>query len=186
MGTTHCDVAVVGGGLVGLSLAFELAGGGASVTVVDAGLPGRATDAGAGILSPDTSADADRGSFEFARWAGAHYPTLLAQLGAEGIDTGGTGYARCGLLSVGLRPHEDGWFQPFADLVTTRSADAVSEITTSTAEGLFPPLGSVHRVLHCTSAARVDGRGLAEALRRAHRPAAKLVSGTVRGSVVHQ
>ena len=106
----------------------------------------------------------------------------MAQLGAEGIDTGGTGYARCGLLSVGLRPHEDGWFQPFADLVTTRSADAVSEITTSTAEGLFPPLGSVHRVLHCTSAARVDGRGLAEALRRgAQARGVKLVSGTVRG-----
>jgi D-amino-acid dehydrogenase len=182
MGTTHCDVAVVGGGLVGLSLAFELAGGGASVTVVDAGLPGRATDAGAGILSPDTSADADRDSFEFALGAAAHYPTLLAQLGAEGIDTDGTGYARCGLLSVGLRPHEDGWFQPFADLVTARSAGVVSEITTSAAESLFPPLGSVHRVLHCTSAARVDGRGLADALRRgAQARGVQLVSATVRG-----
>jgi D-amino-acid dehydrogenase len=182
MGTTHCDVAVVGGGLVGLSLAFELAGGGASVTVVDAGFPGRATDAGAGILSPDTSADADRDSFEFAFGAAAHYPTLLAQLGAEGIDTDGIGYARCGLLSVGLRPHEDAWFQPFADLVTARSADVVSEITTSTAENLFPPLGSVHRVLHCTSAARVDGRGLAEALRRgAQARGVQMVSGTVRG-----
>jgi D-amino-acid dehydrogenase len=182
MGTMHCDVAVVGGGLVGLSLAFELAGGGASVTVIDAAFPGRATDAGAGILSPDTSADADRDSFEFGLGAAAHYPTLLAQLGAEGIDTGGTGYAGCGLLSVGLRPHEDAWFQPFAELVTARSADVVSEITTSTAETLFPPLGSVQRVLHCTSAARVDGRGLAEALRQgAQARGVRMVSGTVRG-----
>ncbi len=182
MGTTHCDVVVVGGGLVGLSLAFELAGGGAAVALVDAGFPGRATDAGAGILSPDTSADADRDSFEFALGAAAHYPTLLAQLGAEGIDTGGSGYARCGLLSVGLRPHEDAWFQPFADLVTARSAEAVSEITTSTAESLFPPLGSAHRVLHCTSAARIDGRGLADALRQGARArGVRLVSGAVRG-----
>ena len=62
-----CDVAVVGGGLVGLSLAFALAGGGATVTVIDAGLPGRATDAGAGILSPDTSPDVDVAAFEFGR-----------------------------------------------------------------------------------------------------------------------
>ena len=52
-------MAVVGAGLVGLSLAYELACLGASVTVVDAGHPGRATDAGAGILSPATSAEAD-------------------------------------------------------------------------------------------------------------------------------
>jgi D-amino-acid dehydrogenase len=52
--TDHCDVAVVGGGLVGLSLAYELACRGASVIVIDAGFAGRATDAGAGILSPDT------------------------------------------------------------------------------------------------------------------------------------
>ena len=36
----HCDVAIVGAGLVGLSLAYELASLGASVAVFDAGHPG--------------------------------------------------------------------------------------------------------------------------------------------------
>ena len=58
MSGDRCDVAVVGAGLVGLSLAYELASLGASVTVIDAGHPGRATDAGAGILSPLTSVEA--------------------------------------------------------------------------------------------------------------------------------
>src|ERR1700679_356090 len=129
MSSTTCDVAVVGGGLVGLSLAFALAGGGAAVTVIDAGLPGRATAAGAGILSPDTSADDDAGAFEFGRGAGAHYPDLLAQIGAEGVDVDGAGYAVCGLVSVVLRPPEDTWFQPFADLVAHRSPGVVAEIT---------------------------------------------------------
>jgi D-amino-acid dehydrogenase len=167
MPSSTCDVAVVGGGLVGLSLAFALAGAGAAVTVIDAGVPGRATAAGAGILSPDTSVDDDAGAFEFGRGAGAHYPDLLGQIGAEGVDVDGTGYAVCGLVSVVLRPHEDSWFQPFADLVTRRSSAVVAEITTDAARALFPPLGDVHRVLHCTNAARVDGRGLADALGRA-------------------
>jgi D-amino-acid dehydrogenase len=184
MSAATCDVAVVGGGLVGLSLAFALAGGGAAVTVIDAGLPGRATAAGAGILSPDTSPDDDEGAFEFGRGAGAHYLDLLEQIGAEGVDTDGTGYAVCGLLSIGLRPHEDSWFQPFADLVASRSSEVVTEITTDAARALFPPLGPVHRVLHCTNAARVDGRGMAEALRRAAEArGVTFVSGVVNGIV---
>jgi D-amino-acid dehydrogenase len=182
MRTPTCDVAIAGGGLVGLSLAFELAGRGASVTVIDADRPGRATDAGAGILSPDTSAGPDPASFEFGRGAGAHYPALLAQIGAEGVDIDGTGYANCGLLSLGLRPGENSWFQPFVDLVSGRSAPVVTEITPDAARALFPPLGPLHRVLHCSSAARVDGRGMAEALRQATRSrGVSFVSGLVRG-----
>ena len=79
----RCDVAVVGAGLVGLSLAYELAGLGASVTVVDAGHPGRATDAGAGILSPVTSPETDAALWPFLRGAGAHYPALLRRLELE-------------------------------------------------------------------------------------------------------
>jgi len=184
MSGTTCDVAVVGGGLVGLSLAFALAGGGVAVTVIDAGIPGRATDAGAGILSPDTSAEADADAFEFGRGAGAYYPDLLEQIGAEGVAVDGSGYAVCGLVSVGLRPHEDSWFQPFATMVTGRSSGVVSEISTDDARALFPSLGPVHRALHCTNAARVDGRGLAQSLRQAAvARGVRFLSGTVRGIV---
>ncbi len=161
------DVAVVGAGLVGVSLAYELACLGASVTVIDAGHPGRATDAGAGILSPVTSHQADDELWPFLRQAGAHYPALLQRIEADGVATTGTGYGRCGILSVGLRAHEDGWFSPFADTVLRRAPGEVAEITAEEAGALFPPLGPVHRVLHAPGSARVDGRGMAAALREA-------------------
>ncbi|HEX3334318.1 MAG TPA: FAD-binding oxidoreductase [Acidimicrobiales bacterium] len=161
----RCDVAVVGAGLVGLSLAYELACLGAAVTVVDAGHPGRATDAGAGILSPATSVEADAELWPFLQQAGAHYPDLLRRLEADGVDVAAAGYGRCGLLSLGLREHEDAWFAPFADIVLRRTAGAVSEITPAEARRIFPPLGPVHRALYAPTSARVDGRGMAAAVR---------------------
>jgi D-amino-acid dehydrogenase len=52
------DAIVVGGGVVGLSTAYHLTLGGAKTLLVDRRHPGRATDAGAGILSAasDTAA----------------------------------------------------------------------------------------------------------------------------------
>jgi D-amino-acid dehydrogenase len=161
------DVAVLGAGLVGLSLAYELACLGARVTVVDAAHPGRATDAGAGILSPATSTETDPDLWSFLRQSGVHYPPLLARLRADGVDTAGAGYGTCGILSIGLRPREDGWFGPFADMVVRRSPGDVTEITPEEAGALFPPLGPVHRVVSAPGAARVDGRGMAAALREA-------------------
>jgi glycine/D-amino acid oxidase-like deaminating enzyme len=160
-------VAVVGAGLVGLSLAYELACLGADVTVIDAAHPGRATDAGAGILSPVTNTEADQALWPFLRQCGAHYPALLARMEADGVDVAGAGYGACGLLSLGLRQHEDQWFAPFADLVLGRAPGEVVEISPHEAASLFPPLGAVHRALHAPGSARVDGRGMAAALRRA-------------------
>jgi D-amino-acid dehydrogenase len=167
MSEERCDVAVIGAGLVGVSLAYELACLGTSVTVIDAGHPGRATDAGAGILSPVTSMETDEALWLFARQAGAHYPDLLQRMASDGVDVSGTGYGRCGMLSLGLRPNEDEWFAPFAELVLHRSRGEITEITPEEASSLFPPLGPVHRVLHAPTSARVDGRGMAAALRQA-------------------
>src|SRR3984957_20787081 len=165
MSDERCDVAVIGAGLVGVSLAYELACLGASVTVIDAGHPGRATDAGAGILSPVTSMETDEALWLFSRQAGAHYPDLLQRMASDGVDMGATGYGRCGMLSLGLRPNEDEWFAPFAELVLRRAPGEITEITPEEASSLFPPLGPVHRVLHAPASARVDGRGMAAALR---------------------
>src|SRR5580698_3073180 len=167
MSEGRCDVAVVGAGLVGLSLAYELACLGASVTVIDAGHAGRATDAGAGILSPLTSVEADADLWPFLRQAGLHYPALLARLATDGADLDPTGYGRCGILSIGLRESEEEWFAPFAETVQRRAPGEVIEITPEEASSLFPPLGPVHRVLHAPASARVDGRGMAAALRLA-------------------
>jgi D-amino-acid dehydrogenase len=177
-----CDVAVVGAGLVGLALAYELACLGVAVTVVDGAHPGRATDAGAGILSPVTSAEPDDELWPFLRRCGAHYPGLVERLAADGAEPAATGYQRCGILSLVLRPHEETWFEPFADLVLRRAPEEVAEISPAEAVALFPPLGPVHRVLHAPGSARVDGRGMADALRRA--AAARgvtFVSGVVEG-----
>jgi D-amino-acid dehydrogenase len=161
------DVAVVGAGIVGLSLAYELACLGASVTVVDAAHAGRATDAGAGILSPATSMETDPDLWPFLRQCGAHYPGLLERLAADGAQTAEAAYGTCGILNVVLRAHENEWFAPFAEMAMRRSPGDVAEITPGDARSLFPPLGRMHRVLHAPGAARVDGRGVASALREA-------------------
>ncbi len=148
------------------------------------GYPGRATDAGAGILSPATSAEADDELWPFLRQAGAHYPALLQRMVTDGVEVSSAGYGACGILSIGLRPHEDGWFAPFAEGVLRRSPGEVAEITPEEAGSLFPPLGPVHRVLHAPGAARVDGRGMADALRRAAAErGVTFVAGAVHGVV---
>jgi D-amino-acid dehydrogenase len=176
------DVAIAGGGLVGLSLAYELASRGAQVTVIDAGYPGRATDAGAGILAPDTHPTTELFWWEMTHGAGAHYPLLLERLRSDGVDTEPSGYATCGLLSVGRRESEENWFGPFAERVISRAEGRVSEISLDAAVALFPPLGPAHRVLHYPGAARIDGRGMADALRQgALARGVRFVSGAVCG-----
>jgi D-amino-acid dehydrogenase len=178
----RCDVAVVGAGLVGLSLAYELACLDLSVTVVDAAHPGRATDAGAGILSPATSHDTDGDLWPFLHQCGVHYPQLLGRLEEDGADVAAAGYGVCGLLSLGLREHEDPWFAPFAEIILRRSRGEVAEISSEEARRLFPPLGPVHRALYSPSSARVDGRGMAAALRSAAaRRGVTFVAGSVHG-----
>lgn len=178
----RCDAAVVGAGLVGLSIAYELACLDLSVTVVDAAHPGRATDAGAGILSPTTSHDTDGALWPFLQQCGTHYPRLLRRVQDDGADAAVAGYGECGLLSLGLREQEDSWFSPFAEITLRRGAGNVAEISPDEARELFPPLGLVHRALYSPGSARIDGRGMAAALRTAAmRRGVTFVTGSVHG-----
>lgn len=170
MAEATCDVAVVGAGLVGASLAYELGRAGVDVLLVDGAHPGRASAAGAGILSPETTWKPDDHWFAFGLAAAAHYRSLVPALAELGAPE--TAYAACGLLLVALDPGEDDWFTTRADLALRRpsaaGADgrpgAVHEVTPDEARALFPLLGEVRRVLHNPAAARVDGRKMTAAV----------------------
>jgi D-amino-acid dehydrogenase len=158
------DAIVVGGGVVGLSTAWHLVQGGAKSLLVDRGHPGRATDAGAGILSARHDLAADPCA-RFAARAVGYYPELIERLAAAGA--GDAGYAVCGSLTVAVSDDEAA---PFARLRgNLRRAGAwpegYSEVAPEQAQALFPSLARVQGAIHCMRDARVDGRLLAAALR---------------------
>ena len=155
----------MGGGLVGTSLAYELVAAGAGVTVVDRHDPGRATDAGAGILSPETNQDPDPDVFAFGLAAARHQHALAGRLLADGAAD--TGLAVTGSLLTVARPEEDLFMERAAALIDSRCPGLAEPVDPEEVARYFPPLGPVHRALHSPVARRVDGRVLNDALRTA-------------------
>lgn len=84
------DCLIIGGGVIGLSLAYELAGRGCQVQVIDRGEPGReASWAGAGVLPPANRATAIHPLEQLRALAHELHPRWAARLREEtGIDTG--------------------------------------------------------------------------------------------------
>jgi glycine/D-amino acid oxidase-like deaminating enzyme len=166
------DAAVIGGGLLGTATAYHLVAAGARTLLVDRADAGRATDAGAGILSPETNSRDPESWFRLAVAAVEYYPALVEKLSAE--QGGDTGYAQCGKLVVAVSDDE---IEPFAharQIIFGRQRARglpkpgdLHEVTAAEARELFPPLAPVHGAIYSRRAARVDGRLLNRALRTA-------------------
>jgi D-amino-acid dehydrogenase len=174
------DVVIIGGGVVGAAAAWQATRRGASVLLVDAREPGRATDAGAGIVSPETDIRDATPLHLLSAAAKRFYPELIAALEADGRTD--TGYADCGKLVVALDDEQAGWIAPYLTLLhdparAAAPADPTSlyEITPDEARERFPPLGRVAAAFVSDDGARVDGRRLERAL---------LESASARGTVV--
>ncbi len=96
------DVVIVGGGLIGASIAFELASEKLRVVVLDSQQPGQeASWAAAGMLSPAESAQ-NTALVPLGRASLGLYPEFIAA--AEGASGKSTGYARNGALEIFLPP----------------------------------------------------------------------------------
>jgi glycine oxidase len=100
------DVVIVGGGVIGLSIAYALAREGVAATVLDRGELGRAASwAGAGIISPGAERPTDNPMVRLRTRSAALYPEWSEALRAEtGIDNG---YRRCGGVDVAWSAAED-------------------------------------------------------------------------------
>jgi glycine oxidase len=100
------DVVVVGGGVIGLSIAYCLSREGVSVTVLDRdGLGQGASWAGAGMIPPHIERLKTNPTIELRSWSAMLYPEWSQALLAEtGIDNG---YRRTGGVDVGADLSED-------------------------------------------------------------------------------
>ena len=166
------DAIVIGGGIVGMSTAYHLVRDGAKTLLIDRRDTGRATDAGAGILSPATNTRDPDPWLRLGAPAFEYYPILIENLRAE--QDGETGFATCGMMLVAVSDDE---IEPFAfarQQIFNRqcqrgepTSEDLYEISSKEARGRFPALADVHGVIYYREAARVDGRLLAAALRRA-------------------
>ncbi len=94
------DLVVIGGGVIGLSVAWAAAGRGLSVTVLDRGALGGGTSrVAAGMLAPVSEADAGEPALLEAGVASARrWPSFAAEL--EEAAGAPAGYRRCGTLVV--------------------------------------------------------------------------------------
>ena len=171
------DAIVVGGGIVGAATAHQLVERGQDTLLVDRRDEGRATDAGAGILSPATSSRSDSDDwFGLATAAFQYYPSLIAELESKGASA--TGYDRCGLLKVAVSDDELESFERTSRRVEERmrtggfpDPDRIERLSPADARDRFPPLATCQGALYFEQAARVDGQLLTKAMRAIARDA---------------
>lgn len=95
------DVLIVGGGVIGLSIAYELSGQGVAVEVVERGDFGKeASWAGAGMLLPGRSQDDSQPDARLRAISNELWPEWSEQLReTTGVDNG---FRRCGGLQIRL------------------------------------------------------------------------------------
>lgn len=161
------QVVIVGAGILGASTAYHLAREGATVTIVDQALDGRATAAGAGIVCPWASGAEDPAFYRLYAGGGRYYPALVEALAALGETD--LGYRRSGALLVS---DDAGELSFMEDLLRRRQDETpemgqVEAVSARDAQALFPALRPGLAGVHVAGGARVDGRKLAAALLRA-------------------
>jgi glycine/D-amino acid oxidase-like deaminating enzyme len=179
-------VIVVGTGITGSACGYAASVLGADVLLVDSGQPGRATAAGAGIICPWSSPGEDPDRYAFGCAGARAYPALIGALGEEGETA--LGYRRSGALVLA---GGTGQQQEIHRDLTARQAEwpemgEISLLGPAQAQQLFPPLGPGRPAVHIGGGARVDGRLMAAALRRAAgRHGARVISGEARLRCAH-
>ena len=142
------DCLIVGGGVIGLSLAYELAGHGLQVRLIDAGQPGReASWAGAGILPPAWSASDDPLEQLTALSNALHTQWSADLLQATGNDNG---FRRSGAIYLARDADEAGRLSEFAALAESRgiTTQRLSAASLFELEASLLPRGTLDAAYH--------------------------------------
>jgi glycine oxidase len=159
------DVAVVGGGVIGLSVAWRAAQRGLRVTLLERGEPGAGTSrVAAGMLAPVTEASlAERAVLGLGLVSADRYPDFVAELRAAGPETD-PAYLTCGTLAVARDRDEAEALE--RELRVRRGLGLeVQRLLPSEARSLEPALAPAVRLgLRAASDHAIDPRRLTAAL----------------------
>jgi glycine oxidase len=158
------DVAVVGGGVIGLSCAWSLAQRGARVAVLERGEPGAgATRVAAGMLAPVGELTfGEPELLELTLEAARLYPEFVAEL--EAATGEATGYERLGALHVALDRDEAAQLRRVHELQRSLGLEA-EWLPPRRCRDLEPGLTpSFHGGVFAAGEAAVDPRALTGAL----------------------
>jgi glycine oxidase len=159
-------IVVVGAGLIGLGIAYELARRGARVRVMDEREPGRgASWAGAGMLAPYTEAPESPAFAAFCADSLARYPAFVAAVAADGgVDP------RLRLDGIIEGAFDDATARRLRAEVVARNEGGIATrwLERDEARMLEPALGGALRGAALSeSEGQVDNRRLGRALRAA-------------------
>ncbi|HEV2129048.1 MAG TPA: FAD-dependent oxidoreductase [Thermomicrobiales bacterium] len=178
-------IVVLGGGVLGASAAFHLAGEGVDVTLIDRHDRGHATAAGAGIIAPGTSLRDLPAFYSLAADAVRYYPELIGVL--NDLEAGDTRYEVVGYLFPALTDDEHARLDEIQVMIERRyragmpNLGEVRRIDAREARERFPAIGDVAGAIFIPEAARVDGDYLRRALMNAAaRRGAHVIDGEAR------
>ena len=170
-------ILIIGGGVIGLGIGWQLAKAGAAVTIYDRGQAGRgASWAAAGMLGPIAEAHIDElDLLKLSNQSLARYPEWVDELETETEMP--IGYRAEGTLIIGIEPddayqlrHSYNLQQDLGLNVEWLSGQEAREI-----EGALSPY--VTAAIRCETDHQVDNRLMAQALQHAYQG---------RGGVLHQ
>lgn len=160
-------VVVIGSGIVGASAAYQLVKQGHDVIVIDKKQEGKATSAGAGIVCPWISRVEDEDWYTVAKNGAKFYTGLIEDLKEDGEHH--VGYKKVGALRVDTNQEKLDDVEESLKIKQKNAPELgdIVRLTSDQAKVLFPPLDQDLEAVFVSGAARVDGRLLRDALKRA-------------------
>jgi glycine oxidase len=162
------DVIVIGGGIIGSSIAVRLAQAGARVSIFDRGEPGReASSAAAGMIAPQAEGPKPEAFAELCGASYSLYPEFVAEM--EDLSGIAAGYHRAGSLLLAL---DDAQAQELdeTEAETRRRGLAVERLDADAVRRCVPGLGEgIRRGLLLPGDHWVDNERLTEGVLEAAR-----------------
>lgn len=164
----HKKIIIIGGGVIGLGIGWQLAKAGASVTIYERGEAGRAASwAAAGMLAPLAEAHTEESVLlKLGCESLARYPQWVRELEADAEMS--IGYRMEGTLIIGLEPDDTHQLRHLYTAQQDLGLD-VEWLSGREAREIEPVLSPrVTAAIHCTTDYQVDNRQMVTALQCAY------------------